>query len=712
MTDAPIPAFPYGAVYFRKSNPPREDWARDYETAADDGLNTFRHWFLWSAIETAPGEFDWDDYDRQLDLAAEHGISTFIAEFLTAAPEWAWRRFAHARFQDREGGPAHSLYSHSCATGGFPGLCLDNDDVRALGERFLTALVERYREHPGLGGYDIWNECNIQVAYCYCPATAEKFRAWLRERYGDVRAVAQAWQRHSLAEWDDVQPPRTLTPYPDVLDWLQFRIDNAYRLMRWRADLIRSLDKKHPVTAHGVALSLSNMADGACHEWRAAAEVESYGFTWVASRRGNEPWKQWHAVDLVRAGSRGKPFWHAEAQAGPLWMQPQVLGREREDGRISEPEDIRLWNLVSFAGGATGLLYPRMRPLLDGPLFGAFGAYGMDGSRTQRSEMVSELAAWATAPEQADLWEARPVKGQVGIVVVPESQLFCYAQQGSTDFFAQSLRGAYQGFFDSGIQADWVLIDHIDEYEMLYLAFPSMLPAIAAAKLRAWVERGGVLISEGCPGYFGDRGRVGTVQPNHGLDALFGAREVYVEFTPDLLGGLTFEVDGHTAPGGIFLQTYVPTTGTAVGRYTGDAAGPYARDSVAVVENQFGTGKTRLIGTFPGYGHYHRPSDDSRGFFADLARWAGIEPNVRVSLSSGKGEYGQVVARLHKGASGIFLWLVNHGRDEADVVAEQSAPRGSQSSPQLRRGDGSVEVDGGRVRVRVRGRDAAIVQLE
>ena len=27
-------SFTYGAVYFRKSNPPRADWARDYATAA------------------------------------------------------------------------------------------------------------------------------------------------------------------------------------------------------------------------------------------------------------------------------------------------------------------------------------------------------------------------------------------------------------------------------------------------------------------------------------------------------------------------------------------------------------------------------------------------------------------------------------------------------------------------------------------------------
>jgi hypothetical protein len=32
------PVFPFGAVYFRKSNPPEADWARDHQTAAQMGV--------------------------------------------------------------------------------------------------------------------------------------------------------------------------------------------------------------------------------------------------------------------------------------------------------------------------------------------------------------------------------------------------------------------------------------------------------------------------------------------------------------------------------------------------------------------------------------------------------------------------------------------------------------------------------------------------
>jgi beta-galactosidase len=642
-----LPKFPYGAVYFRKSNPPREDWARDYQTAAEDGMNIFRHWFLWSAIEIAPGVFDWDDYDRQLDLAAENGLKTIIAEMITAAPEWAYRQFAGARFERRDGQKVESMMSGSCVTGGFPGLCLDDDDYRAAAERFLRELVNRYKDHPGLGGYDIWNECNYLADVGYSPASAEKFRAWLKEKYGDLRTLGQAWHRPSFAEWADVTPPRTLGPYPHTLDWLQFRIDNAYQLMRWRVEVIRSIDQEHPITAHGVVGSLTNMAPRGADDWRAAAEVESYGYTWGSSRHGDEPWQQIHAVDLVRASSRGKPFWHAEAYAGPLWMQSQVLHKPRDEGRIASPEDIRYWDLTSFMCGATGLLYLRWRPLLDGPLFGAFGAYGMDGSRTPRSEMVSQVAKWVTAPEQEKLWRSRPIQGEIGIVYVPESQLFTYAQQGETTFYAQSMQGAYRGFFENNIQADWVHIDHIDDYRLLYLPCPIMLTQKTADKLSHWVAAGGTLISEGCPAYFGDRGHVGPLQPNYGLDEVFGAQESYVEFTPDLLGDLRFNFSGTPVWGGIFLQAYRPTTGTAVGWY--------ADGQVAAVDHTYGQGRTRLLGTMVGAGHAQHAPNGSAPFFAGLLAFGGQEQHVRSTDP-------QVKARLHDGPDGTYLWVANPTR--------------------------------------------------
>ena len=66
-------------------------------------MNTFRHWFMWSTIEVAPGVYDWRDYDRMMDLAAARGIRVVIAELITAAPEWAFAKYPHARFHASDG---------------------------------------------------------------------------------------------------------------------------------------------------------------------------------------------------------------------------------------------------------------------------------------------------------------------------------------------------------------------------------------------------------------------------------------------------------------------------------------------------------------------------------------------------------------------------------------------------------------------------------
>jgi beta-galactosidase len=691
--------FPYGAVYFRKSNPPEQDWARDHQNAARIGMNTFRHWFMWSAIEIAPGKYDWRDYDRMMDLAAQNGIKVVIAELITAAPEWAFHKYPNARYRASDGTVVNSSIGGSSATGGFPGLCLDNPEVKSAAQAFLTALVEHYRNHPALLGYDLWNENtynggNPRKMYCYCDGTRRKLREWLHGQYGSLEKVAKTWNRSSYASWDDVEPPPDFNGYADSLDWLQFRMDDAFDLLHWRVELFRKLDPKHLVVAHGVAGTLESMPSATHNEWRSAAEVDRWGLTWIASRKGDEPWKQFQAVDLVRGGAKGKPIWHAEAEGGPLWMQPQVLNRPREDGRIPDENDVRLWNLLSCAAGASGILYPRLRPLLDGPLFGAFGTFAMDGSLTPRAEMAGKFARWANS--HPDVWKSHPVDGDIALVFAPESELFNYVQQGDTNYYAQSIRGAYQAFFDSNIQPDFVSVADIGRYKVVYLPYPVMLKSETAAQLRKYVEQGGTLISEGLPAYFGDHGHAGTVQPNYGLDELYGAREKYVEFTPDLLDNLTFEAGGKQLFGRYFLQEYELHGGTA--------AGHYANGHIAAVSHSNGKGRTLLIGTFPGAGYYLHHSADAKAFFRDLLKLANVEQGVTTNNN-------RVEARLHSGAGGNYLWVINPTRAAATVTVSLGSQVPAFHTAEDVWAQQQVTVSDRRITVTVPARDGAVIAL-
>ena len=57
-------------------------------------------------------------------------------------------------------------------------LTLNCPEVREAAGNFLTALARRYKDHPAMAGYDVWNECNYAPGTAYTPATLERFRDW------------------------------------------------------------------------------------------------------------------------------------------------------------------------------------------------------------------------------------------------------------------------------------------------------------------------------------------------------------------------------------------------------------------------------------------------------------------------------------------------------------------------------------------------------
>ena len=692
---------PYGAVYFRKSNPPEEDWERDYKQAAEDGYNIFRHWFMWGSIEVAPGEYDWKDFDRQMDLAAQYGIKTIIAEITTCVPEWVFTKYPQALCETIDGRKAVSQMGVSSAVGGFyEGVCLDTPVGKDLVQRFLTALANRYKGHPGLLGYDVWNECNYSHQYCFCESTKEAFRKWLKEKYKDLDALRKAWYRYSLSDWEDVQPPAKLELYPECFDWLEFRKQNAYRQMKWKLDLLRDIDPDCLLTAHGTAQSLENMAMGGSDEWMAAKNVDVYGLTFVQSRKGNEPYKQFSAMDLTRSGADGKAFWHAESAAGPLWYQPQVVGRSREDGRITEPEDIRQWNLTSLACGARGILCPRWRPLLDGPLFGAFGGYGMDGLPTDRSRMAGKIARWVNDPQQEELLKAEPVRGELGIIIAPKTQTttFLLSRFGAEDHYKDAVMGVYQAFFDMGFQPDFVHIDHIDRYEKLYLPLPIQLDEADISRLTQWVQQGGILFSEGCPGYFNDLGKVRLPQAGDILSNLFGVHQNDVEFTPDLLENEILELDGRKMYGGEYLQDYECTGATCLARDD--------RGRVLLTVHSLGKGRAYLTGTSPAPGYSHHSDFIGQARFFEWATQA-MELQAWTKCSNP-----YLKARIQKNGEDVYLWIINSSHQTQHSWISLSDSMQDRKPEKIYWPGGEIWQSYYGLEVSLQGRDALIVKLE
>jgi beta-galactosidase len=145
----------------------------------------------------------------------------------------------------------------------------------------------------------------------------------------------------------------------------------------------------------------------------------------------------------------------------------------------------------------------------------------------------------------------------------------------------------------------------------------------------------------------------------------------------------------------VFLQEYKLAGG--------QTAGAYSNGHIAAVEHTTGSGKTLLIGTFPGASYYRNHSAATREFFAGLLPWAGVQARVQSNDPL-------VKARLHQGAGGTYLWVVNPTRTTRTVKI--SLPAVFQQAEELWQASDHPTVSGSVVTTTVGDRNASVIRLQ
>ncbi len=374
-------------------------------------------------------------------------------------------------------------------------------------------------------------------------------------------------------------------------------------------------------------------------------EVDQWGLSAFPLWADQHSSDLFRTLDLVRSASaaNGKKFWQTELQGGQS-------GGGLVRSRTPRGEDTALWNWTAFMCGAKGLLYWQWRPELLGPESPGFGLCRLDGTSTDRTEAACWFARFMNA--HPELAESEPIRGEVAILVLPESELFAFCADGRTDAYFHSVHGIYRALWNVNVQVDFCTIDGVAEYPLVFLPFPLMIEAVHADKLREYVHDGGVLVSDAAPGHFTDHGYTCMRVPGMGLDEVFGAVEDEMEYVPTLtLGDVpppAIEWDSMTIGCSVYQEKLVPRDGTAVARYTDG--------TVAMVDNQFGRGKARLIGTCPGATYMETLDHEPELLIRDALRYAEVTPRIQPLDSV-------IKARLQKGPAGHFLWVLNTSCD-------------------------------------------------
>jgi len=669
----------------------RAEWRRDLQQIKQLGFNTVRTWVEWAEAEPRRGEYRLENLRLLLELAQEVGLRVIVQMYADAAPDWVGKAYPYARFVTQSGVAIPSQVA--------PGFCTDNPEIRKLVDGLYAAVARVASRYPSFHGWDLWSEPHIinwaeidyvpNAQFCYCRASQAAFRAWLRQKYGTLAAVNRAWHRR-FAAWPEVEPPRfsTILSYTDYLDWKAFISDRLANDLAARYAAVRAGGSNHVVTSHAAISSLftsPHAGEGASDDFRMAERVDFYGVSiYPKHNRPETHWPAWQLLamlDFQRSANRPNQGWYiGELQGG--------------EGNIAllhgdpvTPADQRVWVWSAIAAGAKAINVYAYYPMSSGYESGGYGLINLDGTVTDRAVSTGGIGRIVGANQDLFL-RSRPVPARIGIVYNPLAQLVGGAErrQDYPEAHRNSLLGYYRVFAESNIPVDFIHRTELERgdlplYALIIVPYPIMLTQAAATGLRHFVEQGGHVVAEARLAWNDERGFAAEVIPGAGLHEVFGVREkhVWMRREPrltitDTTAVLTAGLGGHSLRGALYASTVDVLSKDARVLATTDG-------EAAVVEANYGKGKTLFVGSYIGWGNQPEQQRDNTEFIRRLAEWAGVEKPVGTSHDGTTGL--PVIARLHQSAQGYLLFLINHDSAGQDVAARVRVPAGAYALTEL-----------------------------
>lgn len=490
-----------GVQYYRAPFPEMEYWEQDFKNIRNAGLNTVQLWVLWGWVESTPGKFDFSDYDRLVELADKNHLQLVLSSIAEIQPLWIFREVPGCEMIDRFGKKVISTMRHECNFGLTPGGCTDHPGVQERMKLFLETLGRHYADCPNLHGWDLWNELrwNIQAdeLVCFCPHTIEEFRNFLKQRYGSLDGLNDAWKRRYI-DWRDVEPGKAPDrTYSEMMAWQDFITCRANAHGAWRYSVMRSVDKVHTMTAHGAAPSINYSGDPQTYpidrgnDWELAKAMDGIGCSSFPVWGGIDDAEFGSRIEMVNAAANGKHIWLSELQGGRAGVGFDL------SGEVS-PEQQQRWLWNGIACGADTVLFWCWRDEVFGRESGNFGLYGNDELSSERIKAMSESGkVLVDYKELIDNY--RPDQAQVGILFSPDSYYLAWAQEGSALKMQKAIDGYARALVKHSIASTFIESEHLenlDRFKFIILPRVVALGKDAEDKLIDFVRNGGTLLVE------------------------------------------------------------------------------------------------------------------------------------------------------------------------------------------------------------------------
>jgi len=379
----------YGAAYYPE-HWPRKRWAKDARMMCQAGFNVARlAEFAWCKIEPEPDRFEFDWLDAAIETLYGKGISILLGTPTAGPPAW----LVNAKESD-----CRMVYENDSRweVGGRSLCCVNHPHFIERSRRIAEAMGKHYAGHPALMGWQLDNELGMYGTRCYCDRCAEKFRKWLRDKYGGIetlnRRLGMVFGGGEFGSFDDIPIPRfgqDLHNHGLLLDSQRFFSDSNAAYLKTQVKALRGAGVRQPITHNVCHMFGSGMALDNCSLFE---NLDVVGWDCYPQQFDANP--EPATLGLLHAIARGYKndgrFWMLEQQSGSPFGMP-----------ADDPRRIRLWAWESIAHGAEMILYFRWRTCRFGGEQYWRGILGHEGAENERYSIILKMGEELRRAEEA-----------------------------------------------------------------------------------------------------------------------------------------------------------------------------------------------------------------------------------------------------------------------------------------------------------------------
>ena len=637
-----FPVFLHGGDYNPEQWINEKDtiWKKDMDLARGAGINTLSVGiFSWAMLEPREGEFHFEWLDEVMDMLAANGIKAVLATPSGARPAWMAEKYPEVLRVDAE--RRRHLF------GARHNHCLTSPVYREKVRRINTLLAERYKDHPALG---MWHISNEYGGECHCPLCQEKFRQWLKARYGTIQELNDQWWNtfwsHRYASFDEIESPSPIgeeRSHGLNLAWKRFTTQQFCDFYAWEIEPLKRITPDIPCTANLMStypginyFALGKLLDRS--SW------DNYPQWTGDGRDAAVAAKAAFCHDLMRGVCGHKPFLMMESSPSAVNWQ--------EINRLRAPGVLMLQGLQAVAHGSDSVQYFQFRKGRGSSEKFHGAVVSHDNSKENRiyrevcqmGERLRQLApVVGSAPENKIAliydWENRWAlsNAQFGI------------NRGDKGY-EETVRTHHAALMRAGFGVD--VLDQscpLKGYSLIVGPMTYMLRPGFAEKVRDFVAGGGVYVSTYCSGWVNEEdlcfmgGFPGPLREVAGIwdeetDAL------------DPTQGNTFTWRGKTYAVRDFSALVHAESARVLAAYEQR----FYRGYPVLTENDFGKGKCYYLAARTG-------EDFLRDFYAWACDRAGLVP-LLPEIPEG------VLCAQRVGKAGQFLFILNPLPEEKTVT--------------------------------------------